>query len=112
VVIHCHSMYLQCLLYLGIVGFAFFVIMIAYLVVGFARRPLLWRDWLGIYLLILGLAEQSALSNLPSTFTLCWFLVMAALRPRVTPDAAPAPASYADRLAANSKIGAYQDARS
>ena len=111
VVIHCHSMYLQCLLYLGIVGFVLFLIMIAYLVVGFARRPLLWRDWIGIYLLIVGLAEQSAFSNLPSTLTLCWFLVMAALRPRVPSDGT-APVTYADRLAASDTIGGYRDARS
>jgi O-antigen ligase len=103
VVIHCHSMYLQCLLYLGIVGFVFFLIMIAYLAVGFARRPLLWRDWIGIYLLILGLAEQSAFSNLPSTLTLCWFLVMAALRPRAPSGvAAPVPYSADSNAAATS----------
>jgi O-antigen ligase len=79
--LHTHDMYLQCLLYLGVFGFVFLLIMIGYLIVGFARRPLLWRDWIGFYLLLWGIAEQGPLTNLPSVFTLCWFLVMAALRP-------------------------------
>ncbi len=98
--IHTHNMYLQCLLYLGIVGFILFAAMIVYFLVGFARRPLLWRDWIGIYLLIQGLAEQGALTNMPTTYTLVWFLVMASLRP-------PEP-----RVDAASAQGAVTDGRS
>jgi exopolysaccharide production protein ExoQ len=76
--IHSHNMYLQCLLYLGIVGFILFAVMIVYVLAAFARRPLLWRDWLAVYLLITGFAEQSSLTNMPTTFTLLWFLVIAA----------------------------------
>lgn len=83
--IHSHNMYLQCLLYLGIIGFILFAAMIVYVLVGFARRPLLWRDWIGLYLLILGLAEQGSLTNMPTTFTLLWFLVIASLRPPNAP---------------------------
>lgn len=85
--LHAHNMYLQCLLYLGVIGFIFLLIMIGYLVAGFARRPLLWRDWMGFYLLFWGIAEQGALTNLPSVFTLGWFLVMAALRPPTVHEA-------------------------
>lgn len=87
--LHAHDMYLQCLLYLGLVGFVFLALMIVYLIVGFARRPLLWRDWFGFYVLIWGIAEQGALTNLPSVFTLTWFLALVALR--LPPPAAAEP---------------------
>jgi exopolysaccharide production protein ExoQ len=84
--IHSHNMYLQCLLYLGIVGFVLFAVMIVYVLAAFARRPLLWRDWIAIYLLILGLAEQSSLTNMPTAYTLLWLLVIASLRPTDSPS--------------------------
>ena len=63
---------------------------IGYVIVGFARRPVLWRDWIGFYLLLWGIAEQGALTNLPSVFSLVWFLAMAAL---ALPDARATEAS-------------------
>lgn len=96
--IHSHNMYLQCLLYLGIVGFVLFATMIVYVLAAFARRPLLWRDWIGIYLLILGLAEQSSLTNMPTAYTLLWLLVIASLRPpSPTEQRTPAATSGAAR---------------
>jgi O-antigen ligase len=98
--IHTHNMYLQCLLYLGALGFVLFAAMIVYVLAAFARRPLLWRDWIAISRMILGLAEPSSLTNMPTTFTLLWFIVIAALRPReaeaeAQPVLAPAPAPIA-----------------
>jgi exopolysaccharide production protein ExoQ len=96
--IHSHNMYLQCLLYLGVIGFVLFAAMIVYTLAAFARRPLLWRDWIAIYLLTLGLAEQSSLTNMPTAYTLLWFLVIASLRPaEPSPQRTPVAASGAAR---------------
>ncbi len=99
---HAHNLYLQALLYLGVVGFALMLGVLLCQLRVFLRTPSPVRDILVLYIALKGLTEQSILSNMPSGTVAVWMVTvgMAALAWKRRPNAAgtragTAPASPA-----------------
>lgn len=100
---HAHNLYLQCLLYLGVVGFVLLMGVLLCQIRLFLRAPSPVRDILVLYIVLKGLTEQSILSNMPSGTVAVWMVTvgMAALAWRRNPvtsvdtRAGTAPASPA-----------------
>ncbi|HLO78412.1 MAG TPA: O-antigen ligase family protein [Magnetospirillum sp.] len=78
---HAHNLYLQSLLYLGVVGFALLMGVLLCQMRVFLRAPSPVRDILVLYIVLKGLTEQSILSNMPSGTVAVWMVTvgMAAL---------------------------------
>ncbi|MGE5517543.1 MAG: O-antigen ligase family protein [Bacteroidota bacterium] len=78
---HAHNLYLQCLLYLGIVGFVLLMGVLLCQLRLFLRAPSPVRDILVLYIVLKGLTEQSVLSNMPTGTVAVWMVTvgMAAL---------------------------------
>ncbi|MGE5478449.1 MAG: O-antigen ligase family protein [Bacteroidales bacterium] len=103
---HAHNLYLQCLLYLGVVGFVLLMGVLLCQLRLFLRAPSMVRDVLVLYIALKGLTEQSILSNMPSGTVAVWMVTvgMAALAWRRRPlsaagtAAGTAPASPASTM--------------
>lgn len=102
---HAHNLYLQCLLYLGVVGFSLMMGVLICQLRLFLRAPSPVRDILVLYIVLKGLTEQSILSNMPSGTVAVWMVTvgMAALAWRKRPISAgnaagTAPASPASTM--------------
>lgn len=78
---HAHNLFLQALLYVGVVGFTVLMAALAAQLRVFLRRPQPVRDILLLYTLLKGLTEQSILANMPSGSLALWMVTvgMAAL---------------------------------
>ena len=87
---HAHNLYLQALLYLGVVGFVLLMGVLVCQFRLFLRRPSPVRDILVLYIMLKGLTEQSILSNMPSGTVAVWMVTvgMAALAWRRRPASA------------------------
>lgn len=75
--VHAHNLFLQSLLYVGIVGTLPLIAALGAQVIGFLRRPLPFRDAIVLYTLFIGITETSLLSNLPGAHTLLWMVALA-----------------------------------
>lgn len=73
---HAHNLYLQALLYTGVIGFS--LLMGAFLcqLRMFATQPSPVRDILVLYIMLKGLTEQSVLSNMPSGTVAVWMVTV------------------------------------
>lgn len=73
---HAHNLYLQALLYVGVVGFAVLMAVLAAQLRVFLRDPRPVRDILLLYTLLKGITEQSILSNMPSGSMALWLVTV------------------------------------
>ncbi|MBC7952486.1 MAG: O-antigen ligase family protein [Rhodospirillaceae bacterium] len=99
---HAHNMYLQSLLYTGVIGFTLLMGVFLCQLRMFAAHPSPVRDILVLYILLKGLTEQSVLSNLPSGTVAVWMVTVgmaamawrrqAAAATSIDTDAGTAPA--------------------
>lgn len=73
---HAHNLFLQTLLYLGVIGF--FVLIMAFWnqLKVFFLAPNMFRDSLVIFQIIKGFTEQSVIANMPSSGFLCWSVTL------------------------------------
>lgn len=109
---HAHNLYLQALLYLGMVGFTLLMGVLLCQLRVFLRYPSPVRDILVLYIALKGLTEQSILSNMPSGTVAVWMVTvgMAALawkRPVTSAGTAAgtAPASPASTAPFHGYVG-------
>lgn len=89
---HTHNLYLQALLYTGIVGFTLLMGVLLCQLRMFFTAPCPARDILVLYVMLKGMTEQSILSNMPSGTVAVWMVTvgMAAMAWRRRPAAATA----------------------
>lgn len=73
---HAHNLYLQALLYVGIVGFGLLLAALLCQFRVFLRRPSPVRDILVLFTLLKGVTEQSILSNMPSGSVALWMVTV------------------------------------
>ncbi|MCR6631812.1 MAG: O-antigen ligase family protein [Magnetospirillum sp.] len=110
---HAHNMYLQVLLYLGLVGFVVLMGLLLSQLRMFLLAPSPVRDILVLYVCLKGLTEQSILSNMPTGTVAVWAVTigMAAMawrRATVRPAGRPAgtaPASPASTTPSHGYAG-------
>lgn len=109
---HAHNLYLQSLLYLGVVGFGLLMGVLLCQLRVFLLAPSPVRDILLLYVVLKGLTEQSILSNMPSGTVAVWMVTvgMAALawrKPAISAGTAAgtAPASPASTMPSRGYAG-------
>lgn len=73
---HAHNMYLQALLYLGVVGFALMMALLLSQLRLFLVAPSAVRDILVLYVCLKGLTEQSILCNMPTGTVAVWMVTV------------------------------------
>lgn len=74
--VHAHNLFLQSLLYVGIIGTLPLAIAVLGQIGAFFRAPNLFRDVIIFYTLIIGVTETSLLSNLPGAQSLLWMVAL------------------------------------
>ena len=84
-----HSMYLNCLVYLGAVGLLVFLVVLLYRLVPFFSNPDFTWDWLYLFILVEGLAEQGALSDKPTVHSFVFMLCLLSFAHRSPPVVRP-----------------------
>lgn len=73
---HAHNLYLQALLYVGVVGFTILMAALVSQLRVFLANPQPVRDILLLYTLLKGMTEQSILSNMPSGSLALWMVTV------------------------------------
>ncbi|MBC7906775.1 MAG: O-antigen ligase family protein [Rhodospirillaceae bacterium] len=73
---HAHNLYLQALLYTGVIGFTLLMGVFVCQLRMFAANPSPVRDIVVLYTMLKGLTEQSVLSNMPSGTVAVWMVTV------------------------------------
>ncbi len=92
--VHAHNMFLQLGLYLGLSGIGLFLAIVVTQLHAFLFRHRLAVGFMTVYVLVIGMTEQSVWANTPTALLLAWML--AVLAPPVRPVIVPAPTSRAE----------------